>query len=130
MQTVAKRDRSAAAFWHMAMDIARHHHENFDGSGYPDHLAGNDIPLAARLVAVADAYDTLRSGSSLGVALSHNAAAAIIREGSSGRFDPLLVDAFQQSEADFDSIFRACPDREFTAPNAIDPPEPAIRVES
>jgi putative two-component system response regulator len=114
LQTVAKRDRGAAAFWHMAMDIARHHHENFDGSGYPDHLAGNDIPLAARLVALADAYDTLRSGSSLGVALSHNAAAAIIGEGSSGRFDPLLVNAFQQSEADFDGIFRACPDREFT----------------
>ncbi len=128
LQTVAKRDRGAAAFWQMAMDIARHHHENFDGSGYPDHLAGNDIPLAARLVALVDAYDTLRSGSTLGVALSHNAAAAIILEGSSGRFDPLLVSAFQQSEADFDNIFRACPDREFTpltimGPGA--PPQPA-----
>ena len=114
LQTVAKRDRSAAVFWHMAMEIARHHHEHFDGSGYPDHLAGNDIPLAARLVALADAYDTLRTGSALGIALSHNAAVAMILEGSSGRFDPLLVRAFQQCEADFDNVFRNCPDCEFT----------------
>ena len=140
LQTVAKRDRGAAAFWQMAMDIARHHHENFDGSGYPDRLAGNDIPLAARLVAVADAYDAMRNGGALGVVLSHNAAVALVAEGSSGRFDPLLVAAFQECAAEFDKIFRACPDRAFTTvagtapttpsePAPTDPPSPAGRVD-
>ena len=57
LRSVAKRDRGAAAFWQMAMDIAQHHHERFDGNGYPDRLAGSDAPLAARIVALADAYD-------------------------------------------------------------------------
>ena len=48
------------AFLHMAADVARHHHERHDGTGYPDRLAGNAIPLAARLVAVGDVYDALR----------------------------------------------------------------------
>ena len=45
----------------MAIDIARHHHERYDGQGYPDRLKGNDIPLAARIVAICDTYDGLRS---------------------------------------------------------------------
>ena len=49
------------AFLQMAVDIARHHHERYDGTGYPDRLAGSDIPLAARLVAICDVYDALRS---------------------------------------------------------------------
>src|SRR5207253_3135118 len=48
LRSVAKRDRDAAAFWQMAIDIARHHHERFDGAGFPDRLGRNDIPLAAR----------------------------------------------------------------------------------
>jgi putative two-component system response regulator len=110
LKSVARRDRSAAAFWQMAIDIARHHHERFDGNGYPDRLAGNDIPLAARIVALADAYDSLRTPGSRGVVLSHNAAVQLIVEGSPGRFDPLLVQAFQQGEGEFDDVFRACPD--------------------
>jgi response regulator RpfG family c-di-GMP phosphodiesterase/serine/threonine protein kinase len=110
LKSVAKRDRSAAAFWQMAIDIARHHHEHYDGTGYPDRLAGNDIPLAARIVALADAYDTLRRPSELGVALSHNAAVELIAEGSRGRFDPLLLQAFQHGHVDLERLFQACPD--------------------
>jgi putative two-component system response regulator len=115
LQSVAKRDRSAAAFWRMAIDIARHHHEHFDGSGYPDRLAGNDIPIAARIVALADTYDTLRSPSALGIALSHNAAVEMILKGAHGHFDPLLLQAFQEGEAEFDAVFRACPNGEFAS---------------
>ena len=54
---VARQHGSALAFLQMAIDIARHHHERYDGTGYPDRLAGSDIPLAARIVSVADVYD-------------------------------------------------------------------------
>src|SRR5207248_3221611 len=104
----------AAAFWHMAIDIARHHHEHFDGSGYPDRLSGNEIPLAARIVALADTYDTLRAPVSGGLALSHNAAAEIILQGSRGRFDPLLLQAFERGAADFEALFRSCQDGDLT----------------
>jgi response regulator RpfG family c-di-GMP phosphodiesterase len=110
LRSVAKRDRNAAAFWQMAIDIARHHHERFDGSGYPDRLAGNDIPLSARIVALADAYDTLRRPIGLGVALAHSAAVELISEGPRGRFDPLLLQAFQRGHSELERIFQCCPD--------------------
>jgi response regulator RpfG family c-di-GMP phosphodiesterase len=117
LQSVAKRDHGAAPFWQMAIDIARHHHENFDGSGYPDHLAGNEIPPAARLVAVADAYETMRTAGPLGIPLSHNASVELILKGSRGRFDPFLLQAFQQCETEFEKIFRSCPDGEHAFPS-------------
>ena len=52
--------RRRAASCDMAADIIRHHHERFDGTGYPDRLAGHAIPLAARIVAICDVYDALR----------------------------------------------------------------------
>ena len=52
---------AARAFLQMAADVIRHHHERYDGGGYPDRLAGSAIPLAARIVALADVYDALRS---------------------------------------------------------------------
>ena len=63
----------------MAADIARHHHER-DGGGYPDRLSGSDIPLAARLVAIADVYDALRSRRRYKPALSHAATVQLIAE--------------------------------------------------
>ncbi len=110
LKGVAKRDRAAAPFWQMAIDIARHHHEHFNGKGYPDRLAGNDIPLAARIVAVADAYDTLRNPGASGVELSHNAAVELVLKGSPGRFDPLLMKAFGEVEKELETIFRTCPE--------------------
>jgi response regulator RpfG family c-di-GMP phosphodiesterase len=112
LASVAKKDRSAAAFWQTAIDITRHHHENYDGTGYPDRLTGANIPLAARLVSVADAYDSLRTTSEMGIALSHNAAVEMIVEGTKGRFDPQLLHAFQEAHVQFDEIFRAFPERE------------------
>jgi response regulator RpfG family c-di-GMP phosphodiesterase/tRNA A-37 threonylcarbamoyl transferase component Bud32 len=109
LKSVAKRDRMGAGFWQMAIDIARHHHERFDGVGYPDRLSGSDIPLPARIVALADAYDALRTSGASGTELSHNAAVALIAEGSRGRFDPQMVEAFLGCEAEFDHIYRSNP---------------------
>src|SRR6266568_2924665 len=61
LHEIAKNHASAQTFLEMAIAIARHHHERYDGTGYPDRLAGQDIPLAARLVTLADVYDALRS---------------------------------------------------------------------
>lgn len=104
LASVAKRDKGATAFWQMAIDIARHHHERFDGKGYPDRLAGTDIPLAARIVAIADAYDTLRTRPKRGIA-THAAAVEQILQQSFGAFDPLLLSAFRCCETDFATIF-------------------------
>jgi putative two-component system response regulator len=56
---MARQHGCALVFLQMAADIARHHHERFDGNGYPDRLANNDIALAARIVALCDVYDAL-----------------------------------------------------------------------
>jgi response regulator RpfG family c-di-GMP phosphodiesterase len=104
---VAKRDTSAVAFWEMAIDVARHHHERFDGRGFPDGLRDNDIPLAARVVAIADAYDSLRAPDARGTPLSHGATVDVLVQSSPGQFDPLLLQAFEKCETEFDRVFRA-----------------------
>src|SRR5207253_559005 len=60
LANVAQQHGAGVAFLEMAADIARHHHEHWDGGGYPARLSGPAIPLAARIVAVADSYDALR----------------------------------------------------------------------
>lgn len=79
-----------------AREVARHHHERWDGSGYPDGLAGEDIPLAARIVAVADVYDALISERPYKRAWPPEEAIAEIRRMSGGHFDPVIVKAFVQ----------------------------------
>ena len=74
--------------------IARSHHERFDGGGYPDGLAGEAIPLAARILAVADSYDAMVSPRPYRPAHEHAAALAEIRAGAGSRFDPVVVEAF------------------------------------
>ncbi len=79
---------------HLGMEVARHHHENWDGTGYPDSLKGDAIPLAARIAAVADAYDAMTSPRPHRRALDHDAAVAEIARTSGHRFDPTVVEAF------------------------------------
>jgi len=107
---IAKHHGSALAFLQMAADIVRHHHERYDGTGYPDRLAGRDIPLAARLVAIGDVYDALRSRRVYKPALSHAAAVQLMVEGSPGHFDPALLQVFPRCTAEFERIFREQPD--------------------
>ena len=85
-----------ASFLKMAMDVVLYHHERWDGTGYPEGLAGVAIPLSARVVAIADVYDALTSKRVYKSAFDHESASRIIFEGRGSHFDPDLVDAFVQ----------------------------------
>lgn len=85
----------------MAKIIALHHHEKWDGSGYPSKLKGKEIPLIARIVALADVYDALCSVRSYKEAFSHEKAKAIIVNDKGKHFDPDVVDAFLLMEQYF-----------------------------
>lgn len=87
-----------------ASQIARGHHERWDGTGYPDRLAGEAIPLPARLMAVADVYDALRSRRPYKPAYSHEEAVGMMLEGRGKHFDPLLMNAFEALEQEFASV--------------------------
>jgi putative two-component system response regulator len=91
----------SGGFLAMAASIARHHHERFDGTGYPDGLAGEAIPLAARIVAVADVYDALTSVRPYKPAFSPERAKEIIVREDGRHFDPAVVAAFHARFADF-----------------------------
>jgi response regulator RpfG family c-di-GMP phosphodiesterase/serine/threonine protein kinase len=110
LQGVVQQHGSAMAFLQMAIDIVRHHHERYDGKGYPDRLAGSDIPLAARLVTIVDVYDALRSRRAYKPALSHAAALQVMLDSSSGQFDPALMQIFQRCAQHFERIYRESPD--------------------
>ncbi len=92
------------AMLRFACQIARSHHERWDGGGYPDGLAGEAIPLAARLMAVADVYDALRSRRPYKKAFDHAEAVDIIVQGKGSHFDPRLVEAFLALEGVFSEI--------------------------
>jgi putative two-component system response regulator len=91
-------------FLRMARDIAATHHERFDGTGYPAGLAGEDIPLCGRIVAVADVYDALTSKRVYKDAFAHDIAKSIIEKEASSHFDPAIVQAFLTVERSFISI--------------------------
>ena len=91
-------------FLQMARDIAMSHHERWDGTGYPDRLTGREIPLAARIVALADVYDALTSRRVYREALSHAQAKLLIVSERGTQFDPDIVDAFLKTETNFISI--------------------------
>jgi response regulator RpfG family c-di-GMP phosphodiesterase/serine/threonine protein kinase len=111
LQGVAQRHRTALGFLQMAIDIARNHHESYDGTGYPDRLAGTSIPLAARLVTLADVYDALRSRRPQRPPLAHMLAVELITNGMPNRFDPHLLAIFRQHADHFECIYREVPDR-------------------
>lgn len=100
------------SFLTMAKEIAYFHHEKYDGSGYPKGLKGEDIPLAARIAALADFYDALtsrriyRNGAS-----THEEVKAMIIEGEGKHFDPKVVAAFLEREGDFIKVGNLFPDK-------------------
>ena len=87
-----------------AASIALTHHERWDGSGYPRRLKGQDIPIAGRLVAVADVYDALTTRRPYKKAFDHSTAVSTIAEGSGTQFDPAVVSAFLEAQDRFDDI--------------------------
>jgi putative two-component system response regulator len=99
-----------AEFLRFARDIVACHHECFDGTGYPLGLAGEEIPLCARIVSVADVYDALTSHRVYRQALSHNEAVRIVVERSSSQFDPRIVAAFVDVADDFSRVCRELAD--------------------
>ena len=76
--------------------VVRHHHENWDGSGYPDGRSGHDIPVGSRILAIVDCYDALTSHRPYRRALGHDSAIAMIYERRGTMFDPEFTDAFLQ----------------------------------
>lgn len=90
----------------MSADIARYHHERFDGTGYPDGLRGEDIPLSARIVAVADVWDALLSPRPYKRPWPEDAAIDLLRGGAGSQFDPTLVDAFLANLSSLQQIRR------------------------
>ena len=91
-------------FMETARQVAYHHHERWDGTGYPHSLRGEEIPLVARIVAVADVYDALTSKRPYKKAMSHIESREIIVSGKGRHFDPQLVDCFLRHEEEFSAI--------------------------
>lgn len=91
-------------FLALATEIAYFHHEKWDGTGYPARIAGTQIPLSARIVALADVYDALTSRRPYKDAMSHEKARRIIFEGRGTHFDPEVVDAFLIMDDEFRQI--------------------------
>jgi putative two-component system response regulator len=102
--------REPVTFLTYARQVALHHHERWDGSGYPDGLAGDAIPLPARLMAVADVFDALISRRVYKAPMSADAARAIMAAQRGRHFDPDLLDAFVAGFDDFCAIARSHPD--------------------
>ena len=91
-------------FLSLAREIAHWHHERWDGNGYPDRLAGEAIPVSARLMALADVFDALISARVYKPALSYVEARTVIAAGRGTHFDPAMVDLFLGSFDDFVAI--------------------------
>lgn len=89
--------------WDVA-GMVRHHHERFDGTGYPDHLSGDAIPLGARVIAVADVYDALTSDRSYREGWSHHQSVAHIEGLAGTHFDPGVVEAFLAVEREIEAL--------------------------
>ncbi|MEI7612488.1 MAG: HD domain-containing phosphohydrolase [Betaproteobacteria bacterium] len=88
-------------FINMGILVAMHHHERWDGSGYPSGLKGEGIPLPARIMAIVDVYDALVSVRCYKAAFTHEESCEIIRKGRGTQFDPVLVDVFLDHAEDF-----------------------------
>ena len=81
-----------------------YHHEKWDGTGYPIGLSGQDIPIAARIMAMADVYDALTSERVYKKAFSHEEAKTIIVNSAGSHFDPILVETFALVEDKFNQL--------------------------
>ncbi len=93
--------RKDSDFYRYSYEICRHHHERWDGGGYPDHLAGDDIPISAQIVSVADVYDALVSPRVYKQAFEKDKAFDMIINGECGKFSPDVLECFRLAKEDF-----------------------------
>jgi putative two-component system response regulator len=107
-QTISKSDN----FLFFAKEITYSHHEKWDGSGYPEGLTGDDIPVSARLMAIADVYDALISRRVYKPPFSHEKSLSIMQEGKGFHFDPDMIDAFLEISDQFYAIAQKYKDPE------------------
>ena len=128
--TTLGRDAIAAAenqidaphtFLRVAREIAHYHQEKWDGTGYPEGLAGEAIPLSARLMSIADFYDALISPRVYKAPFTHEKTVAMIRELRGWHFDPDMVDAFLAIEGEFNAIAMRYPDEGMVEAAGIEP---------
>jgi putative two-component system response regulator len=96
----------------MAKEIALSHHERWNGSGYPFKLEGDMIPLAARIVSIADVYDALRMQRSYKPPIEHEKTVEKMMESKNTHFDPALIDVFYAIAKDFEELYEANKDAE------------------
>lgn len=92
-------------FIKMAKDVVLSHHERYDGTGYPEQKAGEEIPLSARIVALCDVYDALRETRVYKENFSHEKSVEIIKGSSKKQFDPVIIEAFEKVHNKFDEVF-------------------------
>ena len=118
------------SFLRFAREIAYSHQEKWDGSGYPEGLWGEQIPLSARLMVVADVYDALISRRIYKPALPHEQAVAMIREGRDQHFDPDIVDAFLECAEQFRTIAARFADDEQVWRHTLEQVETALSDET
>ena len=100
----AEEELGSTSFLRLAREVAYCHHECWDGSGYPEGLKGDEIPLSGQLMAVSDVYDALISRRVYKEPMTHEEAVAIIIEGRGSRFDPDIVEAFISLQGEFNNI--------------------------
>jgi len=103
----ALKKQPKAEYLRMSAEIALSHHERFDGTGYPQSLKGDQIPLAARIVAIADVYDALVTRRRYKAAYTQDVAKSIIVQEKGSHFDPQLVESYLKSEDAFIEIYNS-----------------------
>ncbi len=109
LENLASKYGSGMTFLRSLRAVVRHHHERWDGNGYPDRLGSVNIPLAARIVAIADGYDVLR-GETGTVRVGHIDAILILEKQSGTIYDPSLLQQLRSCHHDWDAIFKLIPD--------------------
>ena len=105
IQSVLK-ETPGVSFIQMALDVVRYHHEWFNGEGYPYGIKGEEIPLSARIAALADVYDALTTNRAYKAAFSHEKTMSIIRSSVGTQFDPVVVEALVNREKEFMCLAR------------------------
>ena len=101
---MAEEKLTFTSFLSIGIQLVLSHHERWDGQGYPKNLKGEEIPLSARIMAVADVYDALRTERCYKKSFDHKKCVEIIKEGRGTQFDPIIVDGFLQKEGEFEKI--------------------------